>query len=338
MKHRVLVLVDQEFQMPESLDKADDKWLAERKTEYDVITALDKLGHETRILGGVTDLRVIRESLTEWNPQIIFNLLEQFFGENFYVPYLLGYLELMHQPFTGCNPSGLTFAYNKPLMKQILAFHRIPIPHFKVFPRGKGVRRARWLSYPLIVKSTSEHGSEGISQASVVTSDEKLKERVEFIHTRLQTDAMAEEYIEGRELYVGVMGNNRLEAFPIWEFQFGNLPDGSQAIATSKMKWDTKYREKLGVTTGPAKNLPPGFEELMSKLCKRIYSILGLCGYARMDFRLTADGKIYLIEPNPNPDLGREEDFAESAKATGVSYEDLIQRVLNLGLRSQAAR
>jgi D-alanine-D-alanine ligase len=134
------------------------------------------------------------------------------------------------------------------------------------------------------------------------------------------------------------MGNNRLEAFPIWEFQFGNLPDGSQAIATSKMKWDTKYREKLGVTTGPAKNLPIGFEELMSKLCKRIYSILGLCGYARMDFRLTADGRIYLIEPNPNPDLGRDEDFAESAKAAGVPYEELIQRVVNLGLRSQAAR
>ena len=172
----------------------------------------------------------------------------------------------------------------------------------------------------------------------MVTSDEKLKERVEFIHARLRTDAMAEQYIEGRELYVGVLGNNRLESFPIWEFQFGNLPEGSQAIATSKMKWDNQYREKLGITSGAAKNLPPGLEQLMSKLCKRIYAILGLCGYARMDFRLTADGKIFLIEPNPNPDLGRGEDFAESAKAAGVAYEDLIQRVLSLGLKYQTVK
>jgi D-alanine-D-alanine ligase len=218
-------------------------------------------------------------------------------------------------------------------MKKILAFHRIPIPRFKVFPRGKGFRRPRGLVYPLIVKSTSEHGSEGISQASIVTSDDKLKERVEFIQTRLQTDAMAEEYIEGRELYVGVMGNHRLESFPAWEIQFGNLPPGTQAIATSRVKWNSQYREKIGVSTGCAQNLPPGFEQLLGRLCKRIYTILGFCGYARMDFRLMNDGRIYLIEPNPNPDLGAEEDFAESAKAVGISYEELIQRIVNLGLR-----
>ena len=307
--------------MPESLDNADNKWIVDHKTEYDVITALNKLGHEIRILGGVTDLKVLRDVLADWKPSIIFNLLEQFFGENFYVPYLLGYLELMHQSFTGCKLSGLLFAYNKPLMKTILTYHRIPTPHFKVFPMGKAVRRSRGLSYPLIVKSTSEHGSEGISQASVVTNDEKLKERVEFVHAKLQTDAMAEQYVEGRELYVGVSGNQRLESYPIWEIQFGNLPEGSQPIATSKIKWDTQYREKVGVTSGAAKDLPPGFDQLMSKLCKRIYSILGLCGYARMDFRLATDGRIYLIEPNPNPDLGREEDFAQSANAAGVSYE-----------------
>jgi D-alanine-D-alanine ligase len=338
LKQRVLVLVDVEFQMPESLDKVDEKWTVDHKTEYDVITALNNLGHEIRILGGVTDLKVLRDVLADWKPHIIFNLLEQFFGENFYVPYLLGYLELMHQPFTGCKLSGLLFAYNKPLMKMFLAFHRIPTPHFKVFPLGKSVRRSRSPSYPLIVKSTSEHGSEGISQASVVTSDEKLRERVEFIHTKLQTDAMAEAYIEGRELYVGVMGNQRLESFPIWEIQFGNLPEGSQPIATSKIKWDTRYREKLGVKSGAAKELPQGFEQLLGKLSKRIYSILGLCGYARMDFRLTSEGRIYLIEPNPNPDLGREEDFAESARAAGVNFEELIQRVLNLGLRSMVAK
>jgi D-alanine-D-alanine ligase len=132
-----------------------------------------------------------------------------------------------------------------------------------------------------------------------------------------------------------VIGNNRLETFPIWEIQFANLPEGTQAIATSKIKWDAAYREKLGVSTGAAKELAPGFQDLVSKLCKRVYSILGLCGCARMDFRLAPDGRIYLIEPNPNPDLGRSEDFAESAAAAGVGYGDLIQRMVSLGLRYQ---
>ncbi len=194
------------------------------------------------------------------------------------------------------------------------------------------------MSFPLIVKSATAHGSEGIAQASVVTSEDKLKERVEFIHAKLQTDAMVEEYIEGREFYVGVLGNHRLRAFPIWEIQFGNLPEGSPRIATSKVKWDRKYQKKRDIETDAAKNLPAGIEERMRKLCKRVYRILGLCGYARMDFRLTEDGKIYLLEPNPNPDLGRGEDFARSAQAEGVEYEELIQRVLNLGLRYQAQR
>jgi D-alanine-D-alanine ligase len=327
--------------MPETLDnleKVDDRWTGEWRTEHDVLQALAAGGNDVRILGAVTDLKIVKDLIAEWEPHIVFNLLESFFGENIYVPYLLGYFELTGQPFTGCNPSGLFFAYNKPLMKKVLAYHRIPIPHFRVFPVGKAVRRPRSLDYPLIVKSTSEHGSEGISQASVVTTDEKLKERVEFIHTRLHTDAMAEQFIEGREFYVGVLGNNRLETFPIWEIQFRNLPEGAQAIATSKVKWDLDYREKLGISTAAAENLPPGYEQLMSKLCKRIYSILGLCGYARMDFRVSADGRIFLIEPNPNPDLGNQEDFAMSALATGMSYQDLIQKVLNLGLRYQTVR
>ena len=341
MKHRVLVLTDHNVPSPDrfdNLEEMDERWGGEWRTEAGVLQALAAVGHEVRIQGAITDLKVVKDLIADWQPNIVYNLLESIFGENIYVPYLLGYFELMGQPFTGCNPAGLFFAYNKPLMKKVLAYHRIPIPHFRVFPVGKAVRRPRSLPFPLIVKSTSEHGSEGISQASIVTSDEKLKERVEFIHTRLRTDAMAEQFIEGREFYVGVLGNNRLETFPVWEIRFRNLPEGTQAIATSKVKWDLEYREKLGISTAAAENLPPGCDQLMSKLCKRIYSILGLCGYARMDFRLSADGKIYLIEPNPNPDLGSQEDFAMSAMAAGMSYEDLVQKVLTLGLRYQTGR
>lgn len=338
MKRRVLVLTDQEFHMPESLEKVDNKWIVDWKTEYDVVTALHQLRHETQILGGVTELKTLRQSLSSWKPHIVFNLLEEFFGENVYVPYLLGYFELINQPFTGCNPSGLFLADNKPLMKQLLAYHRIPVPRFRVFPRGRSLKRPPWLAFPLIVKSTTEHGSEGIAQASVVASEEKLKERVEFIHTSLHTDAMAEEYIDGREFYVGVLGNRRLETLPIWEILFDNLPEGSVRIATAKVKWDLQYQEKLGIESEAAKNLPAEVEEHMRKLSKRVYRILGLSGYARMDFRLTEDGKTYLLEPNPNPDLADDEDFAQSARVAGIKYKILIQRIIDLGLRYRAAR
>lgn len=338
MKQRILVMTDLEFEMPGDPADINDKWLATWRTEFDVLSALRSLGHETRVLGGVTDLHDVKETLADYKPDIVFNLLEQLFGQNYYVPYLLGYLELLDQPFTGCHTDGLFFAYNKPLMKKILAYHRIPVPPFKVFPRGTRARKPRALRYPLFVKSTSEHGSLGVAQASVVTSDEKLRERVEFIHTRLKTDAMAEEYIDGRELYVGVIGNNRIETLPPWEVHFGEMKESSLAIATSKVKWDESYREKMGVTNGPAAELPPGYDQWISRLSKRIYQVLGFCGYARLDFRLTEDGRLYLIEPNPNPALGRSEDFAESAAAAGIGYEELIQRIVNLGLRNLAAR
>lgn len=338
MKVRVLLLTHQDFKMPEDITKLEPNEIADWKTEYEIVLALQKLGHETHILADVTDMKVLREALTSWKPQIVFNQLEEFLGENIYVPYVLGYFELIHQPFTGCNPASLILTDSKPIMKKILAYHRIPVPHFVNFPRGRNIKRPARLAFPLIVKSAVEHSSLGIAQASVVTSDEKLKERVEFIHENLQTDAMAEEYIEGREIYVGVLGNNRLVTFPVWEMHFGNLPEGTPRIATAKIKWDLDYQKKIGITTGPAENLPNGVPARIAQISKRVYRLLGLNGYARMDFRLTDDGQIYLMEPNPNPDLGIEEDFAKSAKVAGVEYEDLIQRVLNLGLRSQSDR
>ena len=333
VKQRVLVLTHQKYDPPERIRDLTEKEIAPWKTEYHVISALEKLGHETRTLGGVTDLARIREVITSWQPHIAFNLMEEFQGEGIYVPYVLGYLELMRVPFTGCNPSGLLLADHKELMKKLLRYHRIPAPDFAMFACGRSVRRPRRLSFPLIVKSATAHGSVGISQASLVSNDEKLRERVEFVHEKLQTDAIAEEYVEGRELYAGMLGNRRLETFPIWEMEFRNLANGAAPIATERVKWDLAYQKERGIKTAAAKNLPDGVAERIGKLCKRVYRILGLSGYARMDFRLTQDGRIFLLEPNPNPDLARDEDFAESAKASGTKYEQLVQRVLRLGVR-----
>jgi len=331
---RVLVITNQNYEHSKKKSDFKDLPIVEWKSEYDVMTTLHELGHETRVLGGATEVADIRMALKAYEPHIVFNLLEEFRGEGIYVPYVLGYLELRRQAFTGCNPYGLVVCDNKSLLKKILRYHRIPVPEFAVFPRGRVARRLpKRQKYPVIIKSASMHGSVGISQASVVNSDEKLEERVQFVHDHTQTDAVAEEYVEGRELYAGVFGNRRLTVLPIWEMSFKNLPNGTRPIATGKVKWDQDYQEKIGVETGAADDLPEGVEERIKRLCKKAYKVLNMSGYARMDFRLTDDGRLYLLEPNPNPDLNAEEDLAMSADSVGITYPQLIQRVLNLGLR-----
>jgi len=335
---RVLVLVHKDFVPPENIDGLSDKQVAPFKTEYDVVTALEHLGHEIRILGVVDELAVIRYALHNFKPHIVFNLLEEFRGEGIYVPYILGYFELMRVPFTGCNPSGLMLADRKVTVKKILRYHRIPVPDFATFPLGRRVKRPPRLGFPLIVKSSTEHGSVGIAQASVVWSDEKLAERVAFIHDSIGTDAIGEEYVDGREIYQGILGNQRLVLLPLWEMHFSKLAEGAPKIATEKVKWDLDYRDKIGLSTTRVKDLLPGIEAQLVRLCKRVYRILGLNGYARMDIRLTSDGRLYLLEANPNPDLAYDEDFAEAANAIGIEYPALVQKILNLGMRYHKGR
>jgi D-alanine-D-alanine ligase len=333
---RILVLMHEDLVPPDKLESAEQREDADWKTEYDVVTGLRRLKHEVRKLGVASDLGVIRDAILDWSPDIAFNVLEEFHGVAVYDHHVISYLELMRKPYTGCNPRGLLLSHDKALAKTLLSYHRIRVPDFVVFPKGQRVRRPRRLAFPLMVKSTIEEGSLGISQASIVTSDEKLAARVEFIHGTLATDAIAEQYIEGRELYVGVIGNRRLQTFPVWEMCFNKMPEGVARIATSKVKWDRKYQKKNGIETVAAQDLPSGVEEQIVRICKRVYRILGISGYARMDLRLTPDGKIYLIEANPNPNIAHGEDFAESAAAIDISYEALLHRIVNLGLSYQA--
>lgn len=333
---RVLVLIHEDLIPPDSIEGVSDKEMAAWKTEWDVLAGLTNLGHDVRPLGVSSDLGIIRDTIVEFKPHIAFNLMEEFHGVGLYDQHVVSFLELMKVPYTGCNPRGLMLAHDKALSKKILSYHRIAVPDFHVFPLRKAVRRPRRLQFPLLVKSATEDASLGISQASIVYNDEKLKERIDFVHQQLATDALVEEYIDGRELYVGIIGNRRLQTFPIWEMLFDNMPEGVARIATAKVKWDHKYQEKHGIMTARAKNLPPGLEERLPKLCKKVYRTLDMTGYARMDFRLSQDGKVYVLEANPNPNLAYGEDLAESAHAAGIEYEDLLQRILNLGLQYQA--
>jgi len=336
-KLRILVLVHEDLVPPDDLDDVDPReqpW----RTEFDVITTLGEMGHDVRPLGVQTDLAAIRTAIDEWNPHIAFNLLEEFHGEAIYDQNLVSYLELLRMPYTGCNPRGIMLARDKALSKKVLAYHRIAVPDFAVFPMGRRIARPRRLEYPLIVKSLIEEASLGISQASVVQNDASLSERVRFIHEKIGTDAIAEKFIEGRELYVGILGDQRLQVLPIWELLFTKMPEENAKIATARVKWDSNYQKRHGIRSGVAKGLEPGLEETIRRICKRAYRNLMLSGYARIDLRLTEKGKIYILEANPNPELAYGEDFAESAHVGGLPYPVLLQRILNLGLRRRARR
>ena len=334
---RVLVLVHEDLVPPDDADEIIRTSHPDWETEYDVIRALKRLGHEVHALGVQSDLGMIRAAIEVLKPHIAFNLLEEFHGVALYDQAVVSYLELMRTPYTGCNARGMMLARDKVLTKKILGFHRIPVPAFAVMPMGRKARRPRKLEFPLLVKSVSEEASRGISQASVVRDDEKLVERVAHIHGNVGTDALVEQYIDGRELYVGVIGNQRLRTFPTWEISFGSLVEDGEAIATEKVKFDLDYQHRKGVKTGPALDLPESVERRVQRLCRRIYRVMELSGYARIDLRVTADGQIYVLEANPNPNLEREEDFAVSAKAAKVSYTALIERILSLGLDYRAA-
>lgn len=335
---RVLVLLHPDLMPPDSLEGRSEQEINEWKTEYDVVSTLRAAGHEVRPLGVENELKPIRDEIESWKPDVVFNLLEQFHGEAVYDQNVASYLELLRVPYTGCNPRGLVLARGKDLSKKLLIYHRIPLPAFAVFPMRRKIRRPPRLGLPLIVKSLSEDASYGISQASVVDSDEKLAERVTFIHERIGTAAIAEQYIEGRELYVGVLGNDRLRVFPIWELEFGSLPPGARAIATEKAKHDLEYQQRHEIVVGPAKDLSPQLVASIERAAKRIYRTLELDGYARIDFRLSADGVPYYIEANPNPEIARAEEFASAALHAGIEYPDLIQRILALGISRAGSR
>src|SRR5436190_9366375 len=329
---RVLVLLHPEGMPPDSLEGHSEQEIHKWKTEYDVLTTLRAAGHDVRPLGLLDELKPIRDEIEGWKPHVVFNLLEQFHGEAVYDQNVASYLELLRIPYTGCNPRGLVLARGKDLSKKLLLYHRVPLPAFAVFPKRRKVRRPRHLSLPLIVKSLNEDASYGIAQASVVDSDEKLAERIAFIHERIGTAAIAEQYIDGRELYVGVMGNDRLRVLPIWELQFGSMAHGARLIATEKVKHDPDYQERRGILHGPAKDLSPQLSARVERSAKRIYRTLELDGYARIDFRLTADGIPYYIEANPNPEIARVEEFASAAQHDGLDYPDLLHRILALGI------
>jgi D-alanine-D-alanine ligase len=323
----------EDFVPPDDVESLSESEFHRIKTESDILDALADLGHEVKPLGVRDAVTPIRRAIEEWAPDIVFNLLDEFQGEAIYDQHVVAYLELLRVPYTGNNPRGLVLARDKALSKKLAMYHRITVPRFFVSRPGRRIRRPKRMGFPLIVKSLVEESSMGISKASIVRDDEALATRAQFIHERVGTDAIIEEFIPGREIYVAVLGNDRLVALPPRELIVDELEPGEDLIATESLKHNIHYQKKHGVRISDAHKLPNGVAATLERASKRIYRMLSLEGYARIDYRLSNDGKLYFLEANPNPELANYEELASAAAKAGLSYQDLIQRVLNLGLR-----
>ena len=336
-KLRVVMLADESLLPNGDLKDFSAKQRELRKTEFDVRDAIESLGHDLIPIGVSDDLSTIRGAMDAHKPDIVFNLVEEFAGIGHFDQHVVSYLELRKQPYTGCNPRGLTLARDKAITKKILAYHGLKVPEFATFPQKRAIRRPDSLKFPLFVKSLTEEGSVGISSASVVHNDDKLKERVEYIHRTTNSTAVAEQFIDGREIYVGVMGNDRVTALPAWELEMTKKDDDAPLIASDRAKWDPEYQRQVGLKTGPAR-ITRKMQTDLATLSKSIYRLLGMSGYARLDYRVTEDGEAYLLEANPNPQIAKDEDFALSAEHAKVPYPELIDQLIRFGVNYEPDR
>jgi D-alanine-D-alanine ligase len=333
-KLKVLVLFDGISPTKIDQDLSKEMKTEDWKTEANVMAALGALGYAAEHLAIFDDLDLVRQKLETFAPNVLFNLVEQFKNNPGFDQNIVSLLEMQGVPFTGCGATGLTLCKHKGISKKILSYHRIHVPNFVVISRGQRIARPKQLKFPILVKPVKEEASYGISQASFVETDEQFRERVAFIHEKHDADVIAEEYIAGRELYVSLMGNLRLSVFPIRELIFREVPPDEPKIATYRAKWDEEYRKRWGLQNRFAEGLDPALVAHIEQTCKRIYRLLTIDGYARIDLRLTAANEVYFIEANPNPHLAEDEDFALSAGKAGLPYPQLIDRIIRHGMKT----
>jgi D-alanine-D-alanine ligase len=309
----------------------------EKPTEADVLACLRKLGHEVETLAVYDEVKAVFDKVEAFRPEVVFNLCETFFSDRAHEPNIPALLELMKVPYTGAGPDALMLCKDKALAKKLLSFHRIRVARFLVSSRARPLKRLGRFAYPAFVKPLGEESSDGIARASLAKNEEEALERARFLHDRFESDALVEEYIDGRELYLGVLGNKRLTVFPPREIFFGQPPDDdAPRFATAKAKWDDAYRKKWKIRNGAAGPLPQGLERRLADLARRVYRILNIRGLGRIDVRLTPEGEVVVIEANPNPSLAKEDDFAQAATQVGIGYEALIQKILENALKRSA--
>jgi D-alanine-D-alanine ligase len=330
-KARVVVLFDTDVAPPANQDftKAIE---ANEEAEFDVARGLIARGHEVRCLGFKDDIDQLVAGLRASPCDVVFNLSERFRGDSALDYTVTSIMDMLGIPYTGASSEGLILARDKALTKKVLAYHGILIPHFMVCPMGQAIQRPSDLRFPLIVKPLNEDASVGIAQSSVVRDDDALTSRILFIHDKIGTDAIVEEFIEGRELYVGVIGNERPRALPPIEMVFKNEPNVEGRIATFKAKWSVKYRQSRGIENMVAVDLSKSLVQRLSDVAVRTYKAAGLRDYGRIDVRLAHDDAIYVVEANPNPYLADGEDLAWAAEEAGYPYPDLLEKIAEMAI------
>ncbi len=301
----------------------------------------EQVAQALRANGYETFLHEVRDeasllALARTRADLIFNMLESYEGDDAREPHVAAFLDLLELRYTGAGPQGLFLAQDKALAKKIFDFHGIRTPRFACSYRGR-LDHVDDLDFPLIVKPASEDGSVGIDAGAVVRCVRELMERVSMIQSRFHCPALIEEYIEGREMYVGVIGNEKPVALPVVELDLSRLPAGMPRIAGAEVKW-AKGTEAYEVTrSAAAKDLDGETARRLQDTALQVYSSLGLRDYGRVDLRLTPDGRIYVIEANPNPWLAPEAELAIAAALAGRSYAQLIGQIVEAALARYAA-
>lgn len=308
----------------------------EKHDREEIFEALEKLGHEPsyQVLDGTDKtLSVLAKS----DADLFFNLTESYAGDDTKEMHVAAYLDLLGRVYTGAGPQGLYLAQDKSLAKKLFRFHQVQSPYFATCYRGR-LDHAEDVNFPLIVKPTSEDGSIGIDQFSVVSSVKELMQRIHYIQEEFDSPALIEEYIEGREIYAAVLGNENPEALPLIELDLSKLPEGMAKVAGTEVKWE-KDTEAYKVTkSAPAEDLDEETVERLQKIAIDAYHTLQLRDYGRIDMRLTPKGEVYVIEANPNPWLSSNSEFFMAAKKSGRSYIDMVEEIVGFARRDRRRR
>jgi len=327
---KIVVLFDLNETPPEGQNfrhyVKDSEW----DHELSVKRAIQRLGHEAILMGLYDDIPRFIQEIRETAPDIIFNLTESFKNQRLLSPQMTGLLDLLEIPYTGNRPMALSLCQDKALCKKILSHHRIRVPKWVTSQYQRPMRSFKSIAYPAFVKPMSEEGSEGITRDSFVENAQDCKERVQFLHEKFKSDVLIEEYIDGRELYVSVLGHKRPQVLPFREIVFKKMPEDGPRFATYKTKWDEAYRKRWGIRNEMAKELPKSVVDKASRMVRKAFQVLGMQGYARFDLRINEKDEIFLIEANPNPSITDYDDFSASSVAAGISYDELIQKIIQL--------
>ncbi len=324
------VLVEEE-ESPATTERVPvTRTLDRKEVEDEVAEVLSRQGHQPELVeldGSVRSL----QALAKLNCDLVFNLTESF-GEDDTADFkIAGYLELLGLRYTGAGTHGLLLAQDKAIAKKIFAFHGIRTPVFARSYRGR-LDFSHDLSFPVIVKPAREDGSIGIEFGAVVTSIRELMERIDWLHQHFDSPVLIEEYIEGRELYVGVLGNDKPEALPIVELDLSKLPEGTPRIAGAEVKWGKGTRAYRDTKSVIPTDLPEDTVALVQRTAVAAYQALELRDYGRVDMRVTPDGAVHVIEVNPNPWLSSRAELAMAARRAGRTYGQLVMEIVDLAL------